>query len=294
MIIPFNQEEMMIMVESKNQHGSQSKAGNESSLKIGIVGLGSVGSALMHVLSYFFKDDVTGYDIEGDYAWENVVQTDIVFICVSTPEKERRLDCSSVTDVLERLERSRYRGVCAIKSTLRVGFMESARAAFPGLRLVYSPEFLREKSRLQWSACPDRIVISGDERDVEVVEQVCRYAEDAKMIITDDRSAEVGKLAHNAFIACKVSFTNEMERISEKLGANPASVMGIIHADRRVKSTEHLQPGLGPYAGKCVPKDTAELRNAAGDSFFLDAVEKVNDETRERYRRRNEQSGDVR
>ena len=63
------------------------------------------------------------------------------------------------------------------------------------------------------------------------------------------REAELGKLAHNAYIATKVSFTNEIEQICNEQGADPEEVMSVVSADRRVGSREHLRPGLGPYEG---------------------------------------------
>ena len=65
--------------------------------------------------------------------------------------------------------------------------------------------------------------------------------DEAKMIKLTHQEAEVAKLAHNAYIATKVSFTNEVERISEDLGVNPENVMRVIWADRRVRSKEHLK-----------------------------------------------------
>ena len=97
----------------------------------------------------------------------------------------------------------------------------------------------------------------------------------------DHRSAEVAKLAHNGFIATKVSFTNEIENICEELNADPVSVMSVIWSDRRVKSKEHLRPHMGPYGGKCVPKDTRELMNASSRTVLLKAVEAVNQAKKE-------------
>ena len=93
--------------------------------------------------------------------------------------------------------------------------------------------------------------------------------------------AEIGKLGHNAYIATKVSFTEEMEQISREHSADPHHVMSVIHADRRVKSKEHLRPGLGPYGGKCVPKDTRELINASHTTTLLSAVESVNENAKD-------------
>jgi len=245
-------------------------------MRVGIVGLGAVGSALKHALAFFH--DCLGYDVNGDYRWDDILATDILFVCVGTPERAGdRLDCSQVTNVLGRLNEDGYPNPVVIRSTLRVGFMAGATARFPRLRLVYSPEFLRERSRFQWSVCPDRIVVSGRAEDVRETLHVFEWVEDAEILIMDHRSAEVAKLAHNAFIAVKVSFTNEIERIAQRLGADPCAVMDVITADRRVKSREHLQPFKGPYGGKCVPKDTRELIAAAGEAPLLRAAEEANE-----------------
>jgi glycosyltransferase involved in cell wall biosynthesis/2-polyprenyl-3-methyl-5-hydroxy-6-metoxy-1,4-benzoquinol methylase len=250
--------------------------------EIGIIGIGSVGDPLKRICEVYSKE-VRGYDKKGSYDWKPILGCGIVFVCVPTPEgKDGRLDCGCVEEVLTRLDKDCYQGIVAIKSTLRVGFMDEACALHPNLRLVYCPEFLREKSALQWTVNPDRLVVSGNPEDARKVLSVFVWAENAKTIVTDYRSAEIGKLAHNAFIATKVSFTNEIERISEEQGANPEDVMEIVTSDRRVISKEHLRPNLGPYGGKCVPKDTKELKNAS-KSEFLQAVERVNEETNRRY-----------
>ncbi|HEV2317513.1 MAG TPA: hypothetical protein VGV89_08085 [Thermoplasmata archaeon] len=248
-------------------------------LRLGVIGLGNVGNALRHTLSFYH--DTVGYDIRNDFPWEAILNTDAVFVCVSTPEAvDGRLDCESVRDVLGRLAASGYRGLVAVRSTVRVGFMEEVSRVFPGLRLVYFPEFLRERSRLQWSVCPDRLVVGGDPVDCERVLSCFDWVEEAPRLQMTFRDAELGKLAHNAFIATKVSFTNEIERICREQGADPEEVMSVVAADRRVGSSDHLRPGLGPYEGSCVPKDTRELRFVAANPVLLAAVEAVNEEAR--------------
>ncbi|MDD5143099.1 hypothetical protein [Methanoregula sp.] len=254
---------------------------SEVKARVGIIGLGAVGSAFAHAMS-FFHPSCVGYDIKGKGSWNEIVKTQVVFICVQTPGGfDDRLDCSAVDDVLSRLTESRFQGICVVKSTVRVGYMDSAKARFPRLHLVYMPEFLREKRNFQWAVNPDRIVISGDETAVDEVLKLFSWVDGLEEIVPvlrmSFRDAEIGKLAHNAYIATKVSFTNEMERISREHGADPASVMSVIHADRRVKSREHLRPGLGAYGGKCVPKDTRELINASHNTPLLRAVETVNE-----------------
>jgi UDPglucose 6-dehydrogenase len=251
------------------------KSGHEPrALQVGVVGLGAVGKTLAHVLSWYH--DVTPYDIKGDYAWDPVLQCELVLVCVDTPmANDGRLDCRKVDSVLDRLSKGGFGGTVAIRSTLRVGYMERAVEKYKPMRLVYFPEFIRERSRLQWTVSPDRLVVAGDARDVRVVLEAFSWVEDAVTLRMSFIDAEIGKLAHNAYIATKVSFTNEMERICAKYGADPENVMSVVTVDRRVRSKEHLRPHMGPYNGRCVPKDTHELRLAGDDSPLLTAVEEV-------------------
>jgi UDPglucose 6-dehydrogenase len=247
---------------------------NDENPCIGVIGLGSVGWAVIHGMSQFYR--CAGYDIYGDYEWEEILQSDTAFICVSTPEgSEGRLDCSNIDAVLTRLSDSYYSGLVIIKSTIRIGYMEVAIAKFPELRMVYMPEFLREKSSFTWFVNPDRLVVSGNEKDMDEALSYFTWVEGVKILKMDHRSAEIGKLAHNAFIATKVSFTNEIETICRENNGIPESVMSVIWADRRVCSNAHLRPGMGSYDGKCVPKDTHELIITTSNLMLLRAVEEV-------------------
>jgi UDPglucose 6-dehydrogenase len=243
-------------------------------VRVGVIGLGAVGKTLAHALSWYH--DVTPYDIEGDYLWEPILSTDLVLVCVSTPlGADGRLDCRNVEAVLRRLEQGNYDKPVAVRSTVKVGYMARAVAVHPALRLVYFPEFIRERSRLQWTVCPDRLVLAGDERDVRVILSAFKWVEDAPILRMSFYEAELGKLANNAFIATKVSFTNEIERICQMYDADPEKVMQVITTDRRVISREHLGANKGPYDGPCIPKDTHELMTAGGGSPVLAAAEQV-------------------
>jgi len=247
-------------------------------VKIGVVGSkGVVGKAVKYTLSYYYNN-VVGYDIQNEGSFNDVLDADIVFVCVhSSFKKEGRLDCSIIDSILTLFRKNIFKGVIAIKSTVCVGYMNEASIKFPNLRLVYMPEFLRKKSAFTWFLNPDRIVIAGKREDIEKVLDVFSFTENAKILTMDYKTAEIAKLAHNAFIATKVSFTNEIEKICHKLGAEPSKVMECICTDRRVGSSEHLKPRLGPYGGKCVPKDTLELINAYGESIVLKAVHEFNE-----------------
>ena len=81
--------------------------------------------------------------------------------------------------------------------------------------------------------------------------------------------AELGKLAHNAYIATKVTFTVEIERLADLFGVDPGPVMETVWRDRRVMNPAHLTPRLGGFAGKCVLKDTAALARVDSDPESL-------------------------
>ncbi len=240
-----------------------------------VIGLGSVGWAVVHGLcskGYSYA----GYDIAGDYDWNSILDSKISFVCVSTPiGDDGHLDCSNIDDALEKLSESDYSGVVVIKSTVSVGYMDSASTRFPTLRLVYMPEFLRERSSFKWFLKPDRLVLSGAPEDVDAVLGFFSWVENAETLIMSHKEAEIGKLAHNAYIATKVSFTNEIEAFCSASKCDSSNVMSVIWADRRVKCRSHLTPGLGSYDGKCVPKDTHELITSFPDSVLLRAVEAV-------------------
>jgi len=244
---------------------------------LGVIGFGTVGKAVAHTLLFFHTVYIWDkYDpcFSSDFDLKNVLKTEAIFICVPTPSKENRLDMSAVEEVLIKLDRNCFSGVVIIKSTLRVGAMVGFKRSY-NLRLVYAPEFLRERSALQFFVNPPgRIVFSGDPEDVKIVLEIFKWCETRK-ILMDDLSAEVMKLAHNALFATKVSFTNEIKKICLEVGADPKKVMKAIAADPR-NGPSHLDPEIGPYNGECLIKDTLELMLTTPNNLLLEAVHRRN------------------
>lgn len=254
-------------------------------MKIGVIGIGVVGSAIRTVMK-FYGNDVRCYDkCKPSDAFETVCNTDLVFIAVPTDEKDGRLDCSIVRQVLDRLEENSYRGVVCIKSTIRVGFLEEARNSHLKLRIIYVPEFLHERSRLADFVSPDYVVMSGKKEDVGILRKAFYWVDDSKFFHVDDRTAEVTKLAVNAYAATKISFTNEIARICKEVGADVETLMEILRHDKRC-AEEYTDPTRGPYGGKCLPKDTRELIRCTSNPILLSAVEKTNEERKKEDKRR--------
>lgn len=238
-------------------------------MNVSIIGLGSVGNAAFTVLQEYHS--VTGYDIDGRGHWKDVISSEVTLVCVSTDAGEKnRLDMSNINSVAKRLSDDEYQGVMIVKSTLQPGTMDSIAERHPNLKISYVPEFLREKDAVEWFANPDRIVYSADQQSeqstLSCFDWVPSSVPRLKMAHLE---AEFGKLAHNAYIATKVTFTCEIERIANARGIDAHAIMEAVWTDRRVNNPAHLTPGLGGYSGKCVPKDTAALASEDSDPESL-------------------------
>ena len=180
------------------------------------------------------------------------------------------LDMSAIEEVCEKMQTECYNGLIVIKSTLQPGTMESLRKNCPDLRLAYVPEFLREKDAIEWFEYPDRIVYSCTDEDEDLLKIAFSWVDfDIPRLKMSDIEAEIGKLAHNAYIATKVTFTCEIERIADSMGCDAMKVMRTVWTDRRVNNSAHLTPYKGGFGGKCVPKDTAALCSIDEDTESL-------------------------
>jgi UDPglucose 6-dehydrogenase len=149
--------------------------------------------------------------------------------------------------------------------------------------VVSNPEFLREGSAIQDFMHPDRVVVGSHDR--EAAEKVARlYAPlDAPILITPNiYTAEMVKYASNAFLATKISFINEIARISERVGADAKLVAEGMGLDERI-GPRFLEAGIG-YGGSCLPKDVAALAAVAERLDYhpelLNAVMDINNDQR--------------
>ena len=228
-------------------------------VKIGIIGLGSVGQAAYSTLREYHE--ITGYDIDGRGNWNDILETDVALVCVSTNGSENGfLDMTNIHSVAQRLNDSSYNGLVVLKSTLQPRTTDDLKEKFPRLRLSYVPEFLREKDAEEWFRNPDRIVYSCQDQDEATLLQSFDWVNHiVPRIRMSNLEAEFGKLAHNSYIATKVTFTCEIERLCRINSIDANKVMEVVWRDRRVDNPSHLTPYLGGFGGKCVPKDTLAL-----------------------------------
>lgn len=224
-----------------------------------------------------------------------VGEADAVFIAVGTPSRrgDGHADLSYVHAAAREIaEALQDFTVVITKSTVPVGTGDDVerimRETNPNADVVVAsnPEFLREGAAIRDFKHPDRIVVgTDDERARKVIAEIYRplYLNQAPIMYTGRRTAELIKYAANAFLATKVTFINEIADLAERTGADVQEVARGIGLDNRIGSKFlHAGPGFG---GSCFPKDTRALVKTAQDHDLslriVEAVLAVN-ETRKR------------
>jgi UDPglucose 6-dehydrogenase len=205
----------------------------------------------------------------------------LLFVCVDTPPtRSGDADLSRVRSVVEEL-RDDSNHVLVMKSTVPAGTGATIRRDLPGVAYVSCPEFLKEGTAVADFMHPDRVVIGADPGDEEAAGAVAALYEPlgGEIVHTDVASAEMIKLASNAFLATKISFVNEIANVCEEVGADVGEVTRGMGLDQRI-GPAFLRAGIG-YGGSCFPKDLKALKQLAGNTGYhfqlLTAVIEVNE-----------------
>jgi UDPglucose 6-dehydrogenase len=218
-------------------------------------------------------------------AAEAAQAAELLFVCVDTPPTySGDADLSRVWTVIDELPRLERRVILVMKSTVPVGTGDKVRAALEARGLdhigyVSNPEFLAEGGAVRDFMHPDRVVVgSFAAADGERVAGL--YAEmEAPIVRADVASAEMIKLAANAFLATRISFINEIANVCEVTGADVEKVAEGVGLDHRL-GPHFLKAGVG-FGGSCFPKDTSALKQLASNSGYhfqlLSAVIEVNE-----------------
>jgi UDPglucose 6-dehydrogenase len=208
----------------------------------------------------------------------------LLFVAVGTPPTySGDADLSAVHAVADAVPASREHAL-VMKSTVPCGTGAALTRVFgeqgkDGLGYVSCPEFLKEGSAVKDFLAPDRVVV-GDSGGWAGDAVVDLYAPlQAPLVRTDIASAEMVKLASNAFLATKISFINEIANVCEETGADVVEVARGMGLDDRI-GPKFLQAGIG-FGGSCFPKDVDALKQLAGNSGYhfqlLNSVIAVND-----------------
>jgi UDPglucose 6-dehydrogenase len=203
------------------------------------------------------------------------------FVCVDTPPTySGDADLSRVRSVVAEM-RDDGDHALVMKSTVPAGTGNVIRRDLPNVAYVSCPEFLKEGSAINDFMHPDRVVIGADPGDEWAADAVAATYEPlgGAVVRTDVASAEMIKLASNAFLATKISFINEIANVCEEVGADVSEVARGMGLDQRI-GPSFLRAGIG-YGGSCFPKDLSSLKQLAGNIGYhfqlLTAVIEVNE-----------------
>lgn len=229
-------------------------------MKVGVIGVGAVGSACRKGFE-LLEHEVSVHDPKLGTSIEDVVDTEIVYVCVPTPEAEDgSCDLSIVRQTIRDLERLAYAGVVALKSTSVPGTTESL-ISETNLRICFVPEFLRERSAVEDFVVNHNLLAVGchDEEIFRVVVNSHGYFPKNTVMMTPTE-AEVLKYYSNVFNSVRIVFANAMYEICDKLGADYNKVKDT-YLIRGTSSPDYLAVNekLRGYGGMCLPKDTKAL-----------------------------------
>ncbi len=224
---------------------------------------------------------------------------EVHFICVGTPQRrgENAADLRYVDGLVDSLAPLLRRDCLVVgKSTVPVGTaarlasrLRELAPAGAGVHLAWNPEFLREGFAVADTLHPDRIVVGvADPADEAVLREVyaAPLAEGTPWVATDLATAELVKVAANAFLATKISFINAMAELCEATGADVVALADALGHDQRI-GRRFLNAGLG-FGGGCLPKDIRAFIARAGELgadealSFLKEVDAINLRRRER------------
>ena len=225
---------------------------------IGIIGHGYVGESQSFAFSPSF--DVRVYDkdsLRSTHTLEDVLDSDFIFVCVPTPMKK---DGSQDDSFIDNFFKDAIPGpIYIIKSTVIPGTTNKLIDKYKNLNIIFSPEFLTERTAKLDILTQTRIILGGDSRLTNKVKEIYKIRFKNKTIIeTDSLTAEFIKYMNNTFFATKVSLMNEFYRFAKNLGVDWEIALYGFVSDQRIGDSHLNVPGpdgkLG-FGGTCFPKD---------------------------------------
>lgn len=261
-------------------------AGGCHIMKIGILGIGYVGSAVAHThrnQTLLIRDPKLGNQ---SASIEDIKSCDAVYICVPTPMlNNRHCDDSIVKSTLKELYG--YDRVIISKSTVPPGVYLKLQDQYPNL--VHAPEFLTAANAISDYENSSWVLIGGNEKYCAEAEKIIRSStvKANTYHITNISTASLFKYLANSFLATKVTFMNDMYHLANKIQVNWKEIKEISKNDPRLGNSHWDVPGpdgLFGYGGACFPKDVAAIvehgRDLGIELNLLQHVEEINKKNR--------------
>jgi len=263
-------------------------------MKIGIIGLGFVGKALLNGLGD--EVEVIKIDPKLNTNIEDLLEfnPEIVFLCVPTPmNNDGTQNITIVEEVISEITKASANFLLVLKSTVLPNYIEKISQSYK--RFVFNPEFLRENHANDDFINSSTIIFGGSKKNTEIISKFYKYHTKCiskNYILTDIISASLIKYTINSFLATKVVFFNQLKDVFEMSNTNESweNFTNAISSDNRIGGSHMNVPGPDGrkgFGGPCFPKDTKALieysKNLNIEFSLLKEAVNVNDKIRLMY-----------
>jgi len=247
-------------------------------MKIGIVGMGVVGNAnntgftlLGHELSF--------HDVKFDTSIDDVIDCEIVYLCLPTPTVDKKCDTSIVESVINELDQLNYKGIIAIRSTVYPGFTESMCEKYQEQIICFVPEFLRERCAADDFINNHQLLAVGtNDPHVynKIVESHGNLPKSIKQLSPTE--AEILKYYNNSFAALRIVFANIIYELCEKLDCDYSKVKdSYVMTGKTNDLYLDVNKKLRGYGGQCLPKDVQALDSLLRElEIDFDLIKSIN------------------